>query len=82
MTAVGVTLDIDFDGTISWNGDLVASRDALEKRLLAIAGAGDQPEVHVRPNTLAPYKYVAGVMALTRRAGVLNMGVVGNEQFI
>ena len=77
-----VTIDIDFDGTISWNGDVVASRGALELRLLAIAGAGSKPEVHVRPNKLAPYKHVAGVLALTRRAGVLNMGVVGNEQFI
>lgn len=77
-----VTIDIDFDGTISWNGDVVATRGALEKRLLALAGGSDKPEVHVRPNKLAPYKYVAGVMALTRRAGVLNMGVVGNEQFI
>jgi len=77
-----VNIDVDFDGTISWNGAVMASRKALETRLLAVAASGAKSEVHVRPNKLAPYKHVAAVMALTRRSGVTNMGVVGNEQFM
>lgn len=77
-----VQIDIDFDGTISWNGDALATRTELEARLLAVAASPRASEVHVRPNKLAPYRYVAAVMALTRRSGVTNMGVVGHEQFI
>ncbi|MFN7888327.1 MAG: ExbD/TolR family protein, partial [Betaproteobacteria bacterium] len=29
---VVITVDVDFDGTIFWNGDRVASRDDLEAR--------------------------------------------------
>jgi biopolymer transport protein ExbD len=38
--------------------------------------------VHLRPNKLAPYKYVAQVMAAAQRIGVTKIGLVGNEQFI
>src|ERR1019366_3801790 len=44
---VVVTIDIDFDGTISWNGEPVPDRAALEARLLQAAAEPDQPEVHI-----------------------------------
>jgi biopolymer transport protein ExbD len=77
-----VTIDVDFDGTISWNGEAVPDRAALEARLAQAAAQADQPEVHIRPNKLVEYKYVALVLASAQRLGVTKLGMVGNEQFV
>jgi biopolymer transport protein ExbD len=77
-----VRIDVDFDGTIGWNGEIVPDRSALEGRLAAIAALPDQPEVHLRPNKLVTYKYVAMIMASAQRLGVTKIGIVGNEQFL
>jgi len=77
-----VRIDLDFDGTIGWNGEIIPDRNALELRLQALAAMPDQPEVHLRPNKLVTYKYVAMVMASAQRLGVTKIGIVGNEQFL
>ncbi len=79
---VVVTIDIDFDGTVLWNGETIASQQALESRLVQAAAQTDQPEVHLRPNKLVAYKNVAAVMAAAQRLGVTKLGIVGNEQFV
>ena len=79
---VVVTIDVDFDGTILWNGEAVPTRQALEVKLRDAAAQPDQPEVHVRPNKLVEYKYVAEVLAESQRLGVTKLGMVGNEQFV
>jgi biopolymer transport protein ExbD len=77
-----VEIDVDFDGTIAWNHELVPTRGDLQARLYRIAQEPDQPEVHLRPNKLVTYKYVAMVMAEAQRLGVTKIGIVGNEQFM
>jgi len=79
---VVVTIDVDFDGTIYWNGEIVANRAMLESRLTEAASQLVQPEVHLRPNKLAEYKDVVAVMASAQRLGVTKLGLVGNEQFV
>ena len=79
---VVVTVDIDFDGTVLWNGEALADRAALQAKLRVAAALADQPEVHVRPNKLVEYKYVAEVLAESQRLGVTKLGMVGNEQFV
>jgi biopolymer transport protein ExbD len=76
-----MTIDVDFDGTISWNGEVV-TLPALDAKLVAVAATPDQPEVHLRPNKLVAYKTVAAVMAAAQRLGVTKIGMVGNEQFL
>jgi biopolymer transport protein ExbD len=76
-----ITIDVDFDGTILWDGAVVPDRKALDAKLQAVAASADQPEVHLRPNKLVSYKFVAGVMASAQRLGVTKIGMVGNEQF-
>jgi len=78
---VVVTIDVDFDGTILWDGQVVANRAELESKMNGVAAMPDQPEVHLRPNKLVEYKVVAGVMATAQRLGVTKIGMVGNEQF-
>ena len=77
-----VQIDVDFDGTVLWNGTIIPTREELEVRLTAAAAQPVQPEVHVRPNKLVQYKSVAMVMASAQRLGVTKMGIVGNEQFV
>ena len=77
-----IRIDVDFDGTIGWNGQVVTDRADLEARLSQVAAMADQPEVHLRPNKLVTYRYVAMVMASAQRLGVTKIGLVGNEQFM
>jgi biopolymer transport protein ExbD len=77
-----VTIDIDFDGTIIWNGEQLAGRPELEARMRNAAASADQPEIHLRPNKLVKYRNVAMVMASAQRLGLTKIGIVGHEQFI
>jgi len=75
-------IDVDFDGTIGWNGVVVADKAELEAKLAEVSRQPDQPEVHLRPNKLVTYKVVAMIMASAQRLGVTKIGIVGNEQFL
>jgi biopolymer transport protein ExbD len=76
-----VKLDVDFDGTVYWNGEQV-DMSSLDDRFRSAAAQPVQPEVHLRPNKLVTYKYVAHVMAAAQRDGVTKIGLVGAEQFL
>ena len=73
---------IDFDGTITWNGTPVPDRETLENDLQTAARQDPQPEIHINPNKLVKYSYVAMVLAEAQRLGVVKIGLVGNEQFM
>ena len=77
-----VTIEVDFDGTLIWNGRVVPNRQELEERLRAAAEMPVQPEVHLRPNKLVKYESVAMVMASAQRLGLKKIGLIGNEQFL
>ncbi len=77
-----VTIEVDFDGTVIWNGRVLADRQELEARLRAAAEMPEQPEVHLRPNKLVKYESVAMVMASAQRLGMKKIGLIGNEQFL
>jgi biopolymer transport protein ExbD len=77
-----VALDIDFDGTILWNGVTVPDRAALEQYMRAAAAKDPQPEIHITPSKLAKYSSVAMVLAAAQRLGVVKIGLVGAERFM
>jgi biopolymer transport protein ExbD len=77
-----ITVEVDFDGTVLWNGDVIPDRPTLEARLTAAAAQPVQPEFHLRPNKLVTYKHVAGVMASAQRLGITKIGLIGAEQFL
>ena len=77
-----VTIDIDFDGTLIWNGETLSGRPELEARMRGAAAMPDQPEIHLRPNKLVKYRNVAMVMASAQRLGLTKVGIIGHEQFI
>jgi biopolymer transport protein ExbD len=77
-----VDLEVDFDGTILWNGNVVESFDQLARYLASVAAKDVQDEIHLRPNRLAKYDTVAKTLAIAQRLGVKKIGFVGNEQFL
>jgi biopolymer transport protein ExbD len=77
-----VTIEVDFDGTLIWNGRVLPDRQELEERLRAAAEMPVQPELHLRPNKLVKYESVAMVMASAQRLGMKKIGLIGNEQFM
>ena len=77
-----VKIDIDEQSRVYWNGEWLPERAMLEDRIKLAAAQAVQPEVHLRPNKLARYAIVAGVMASAQRLGLTKIGIVGSEQFI
>ncbi|HXF78349.1 MAG TPA: biopolymer transporter ExbD [Usitatibacter sp.] len=78
---VVVQIDVDFDGTILWNGEQV-DLPTLDAKFRGAASQPVQPEFHLRPNKLVTYKYVAHVMAAAQRLGITKIGLIGAEQFL
>jgi biopolymer transport protein ExbD len=78
---VVIQLEIDFDGTVLWNGSPVMV-DSLDSYFRREAANDPQPELHIRPNKRASYDVVARVLAAAQRNGLLKIGFVGNEQFM
>jgi biopolymer transport protein ExbD len=76
-----VDLELDWDGTIYWDGSVV-SMQQLESYLRNAATQQPQPEIHLRPNKRVKYDYVAKVLASAQRLGVTKIGFAGNEQFM
>jgi biopolymer transport protein ExbD len=74
-----IDIVVDFDGSIYWNSELVASGSQLTAYLTSAARAEPRPEIHLKPNKLAKYDSVAKVLATAQRLGVKNIGILGNE---
>ena len=57
-----LSIEIDFDGTIIWNGSPVAL-SSLDSFFRQEAAKDPQPEIHLRPDRRARYDTVINVMA-------------------
>lgn len=77
-----IEISISETGSITWDGNPVADRQALESRISEVASIEPQPEVHIRPDRAAKYQAVALVMASAQRLGLTKLGLTGNEQFV
>jgi biopolymer transport protein ExbD len=76
-----ISLVIDFDGTIVWNGTVVKDLAQLERYFVNAAGTANQPELHVLPDRRVNYDAVAKVLALAQRSGMQRVGFAGQERF-
>lgn len=76
-----IELEIDYDGTILWNGTAVAGFGVLERYFSQEAAKVPQPELHIRANKRAKYDNIAKALALAQRQGLNKIGFVGMEQF-
>ena len=68
-----ISLDVDFDGAMFWNGEAVASIPALEQRLKALMARNPDARVDVRPDRRSAYEPTAQLLAATQRARVQNL---------
>jgi biopolymer transport protein ExbD len=75
-----VDLSVDFDGTVSWNGQAV-DRATMDSYFEDAAGKNPQPEIHIRADRLAKYDAVAKVLADAQRLGETHIGFTGIDQF-
>src|SRR3569832_193584 len=78
LPPVVVPLEVDFDGTVLWNGTPV-DRASLDQYLWSASTDDPQPEIHLQPNRLAKYVRVAMVLADAQRIGVTHIGFTGIE---
>jgi biopolymer transport protein ExbD len=73
-----VTVYVEFDGTIFWNGTPVNQQTFRD--YVAIENAKDpQPEIHVDAHRRVPYVYVANVLFTLQRGGLQKIGFVSGE---
>lgn len=76
-----IDLDIEFDGTVVWNGTAVASMQQLESYFRAEAQQQVQPEVHLRADRRAKYDSVAKVLASAQRNRIQKIGFADTAEF-
>jgi biopolymer transport protein ExbD len=76
-----IDLEIDFDGTVVWNGTVVQSVNQLEGYFHEEASKVPQPEIHLRPDRRAKYDYVAKVLAAAQRNRMKKIGFVNISEF-
>jgi biopolymer transport protein ExbD len=73
-------IGIDENGVVMWNGgpvDLVTLRQYLD----ITTTIRPTPELQIQPHPEARYAVVDEVLAVIKRANVLSMGFVGNENY-
>jgi biopolymer transport protein ExbD len=77
-----VRIDIDANSVISWNGQALADRVALQAQLAQAALQQPQPELHIRSHPQANYEAAAAVLAGAQRQGLNKLGILGTEKFV
>jgi biopolymer transport protein ExbD len=76
-----IDLEIDFDGTVVWNGTPVQGLDQLEGFFRTESTKDPQPEIHLRPDRRAKYDVVAKVLAAAQRNRMKKIGFVNTSEF-
>jgi biopolymer transport protein ExbD len=68
-----ISIDVDFDGAVFWNGEPAGSDPAIERRLKALLARNPEARVDVRPDPRSAYESTARVLAATQRAHVTKL---------
>ncbi|MGB6451662.1 MAG: biopolymer transporter ExbD [Steroidobacteraceae bacterium] len=76
-----IDLEIDFDGTITWDGTVVPNLATLDGYFRQEAGKDPQPEIHLQPDRHAKYGIVAQVLASAQRNHMIKIGFVNIPEF-
>mgnify|MGYP003498381850 FL=1 len=76
-----VDIEIDFDGTIVWNGTVVPNLETLESYFRQESQKDPQPELHLRPDARARYDVVAKVLAAAQHNRMQKIGFVNTADF-
>jgi biopolymer transport protein ExbD len=76
-----IELEVDFDGTVVWNGTVVPSINTLESYFRVESDKIPQPEIHLRPDRRVKYDHVAKVLAAAQRNRMKKIGFVNTAEF-
>jgi biopolymer transport protein ExbD len=76
-----IDLEIDFDGTIIWNGTPVADVNAVDGYFRIESQKDPQPELHLRPDKRSRYEITAKVLASAQRNRMKKIGFVNVAEF-
>jgi biopolymer transport protein ExbD len=71
-----ITIAVDKEGNVYWNGKLLANQDALLNELRGVARQDPQPEVHIRGDANARYMHVGLVLVAAQRIGIRKVGFI------
>lgn len=71
-----ITIAVDKQGAIYWNGKLLASQDELKSQLRGIVRQDPQPEVHIRGDAESRYQYVGQVLVATQQIGIRKVAFI------
>jgi biopolymer transport protein ExbD len=77
-----INLDIYYDGTIEWNGQMIPNMAQLEQQFQVAAAKDPQPELHLAPDSHVKYDVVAKVLAAAQRNHMAHIGFVNTSQFV
>lgn len=75
-----IDLEIDFDGTIVWNGTPV-TMGQLDGYFNTESVKDPQPEIHLNPDGMVKYDVVAKVLASAQRNRMTKIGFVNTSEF-
>jgi biopolymer transport protein ExbD len=75
------SVDIDFDGSIYWNGELIPLARVAE-RTRSLLTLSERAEFHLRPARLVRFDHVAKVLAAAQLNGARRISFVGNERYL
>ena len=76
-----VTIYIDEQDAIHWNGADVISLEVAAERFAGLQQAQPQPELHVRAHAQARYETVALLLARAQKSGMQKLGIVDAQAF-
>ena len=77
VTEQPVSIDVQYDGSVLWNGNVVSPSD-LRAYIKDAAAKDPQPEVHVSVDRRAKYDYAASVLFAVQRGGLKKIGFVAD----
>ncbi len=71
-----ITIAVDREGNVYWNGRMLADNNALLNELRSVARLDPQPEVHIRGDINARYMHVGIVLVDAQRIGIRKIGFI------
>jgi biopolymer transport protein ExbD len=75
-----IQIDIDAQSIVYWQG-MPVSASQLNEKMIDVGKLPVQPELHIRPDRSSSYAAFTHVLASSRRQGLSNVAIIGNEQF-
>jgi biopolymer transport protein ExbD len=71
-----ITISVQADGKMYWNGQLVENTRALTDLVKPLALKVPQPEIHIRGDVGAIYKDIGKVIFGIQRGGIIRVGFI------